>query len=1004
MRTTSAARRTSRGAGFRDRIARLLAGVLAIGALSVFIVVVDAAPASAAPTPAVRYYVQSIVNGNNLSGSAVYPIEVPLDDPLTTRPPKGDEDNQQWEFRGLANGAYEIALAGGGACAGRDGDFVRLLGCGGADTEWSLSPVGGDRYLIHRPSDGRRLTVNPGNIHQDVTITGSATTDTVWYLTPADPVRSPMPAASERTFDQMTYLTTHNSMSNTEQDAGHIIAPNQPHSIQTQLNDGVRGLMVDVYDQEGRIVLCHKPDCSTATRQAMTVPMGEIGSFLRSRPGEIVTIFMEDHVSGDQLRAALGGLLGVRNAEGAVTTAGTLSDLVFDPREWKVKENGWPRVQDMIARNNRLVMFSQGGDKESLGIMNDDEWTVENYWSMGPGLGSSDWTCRTRWDNVPLSTQGYATGVTGEPTRFRPLFVMNHFRDVAMDPTYKNDNEKLQNRAERFCMPAARKKPNFLAVDQYRDGNPMAAVTALNGYTYRGEPVSGPAPAPPPGPTPLPTPVPGDPQWKVPRLAVMPLGDSITLGVGSSTRDGYRPDLWNKLQGHGNTVDFVGSLSGGTLPDTDHEGHSGWFIGGIHDNVGSWLYRARPNVVTLKIGTNDINKNVDVANAPARLKALVDRIRASAPGITVVVATIVPNADGAAQARVVTYNNAVRALVSDYQAQGAHVELADTSAVTTADLSDGLHPNNAGYAKIATAFHDAVARAAGKGWIVENVVVKPALPEATTVADSDVDLDGDGRADYLVVGPNGSTRAFLNKAGANGAIAWTDLGSVATGSSSWTGNQVRFADMDGDGRSDYLVVGANGSTQALLNRAGANGSISWSNIGSIATGSAAWTGGQVRFADIDGDGRGDYLVVGANGSVHAYRNAGTGTTVKWEDLGFIAAGSAGWTDSQVRFSDYDGDRRADYLVIGDNGSARVLLNKGGDGHGGWSDQGTVATGSSSWTGPQVRMTDLDADGRADYVIVGANGSLRAYLNRNGWADQGVIATGSAGWTAAQIHI
>ncbi|KQX50019.1 hypothetical protein ASD33_15425 [Streptomyces sp. Root1304] len=922
---------------------------MAVGALGAFSVVVEAAPASAAPAPAVRYYVQSIVTGNNMSGSAIYPIEVPLDDPLTTRPPKGDEDNQQWEFRALSGGGYEIALAGGGACVGRDGDFVRLLGCGGADTQWSVANVGGERHVIYRPSDGRRLTVNADALYQDITVTASAATDTVWYLTPVDPGRSPMPAASERTFDQMTYLTTHNSMSNTEQDAGHIIAPNQPHSILTQLNDGVRGLMVDVYDQEGRIVLCHKPDCATATRQAMTVPMGEIGSFLRSRPGEIVTIFMEDHVSGAQLRTALAGLFGERNDNGTVKTAGTLSDLVFDPREWNVRTRGWPKVQDMINANKRLVMFSQGDDKESLGVMHDQDWTVENYWSMGPGLGSSDWTCRTRWGSIPLSTQAYATGVTGEPTAFRPLFVMNHFRDVPMSPTYRNDNEKLQNRAERFCMPAARKKPNFLTVDQYRDGDPMAAVTALNTYTYRGEPVAAPSPTPPPGPTPLPPPVPGDPQWKVQRLAVMPLGDSITLGVGSSTGDGYRPGLWSKLQGHGSTVDFVGSMNSGTLPDTDHEGHSGWFIGGIHDNIGSWLYRARPNVVTLKIGTNDINKNIDVANAPTRLKQLIDRIRASAPGITVAVATIVPNADSAAQARVVTYNNAVRALVSGYQAQGAHVELADTSAVTVAELGDGLHPNNAGYAKIATAFYDAIARAAGKGWITENVVVKPALPEPTTVADADVDLDGDGRSDYLVVGANGNVRALLNKVGANGAIAWSDLGYVASGS-------------------------------------------------------AGWTGGQVRFADVDGDGRSDYLVVGANGNVHAYRNSGTGTTVTWEDLGFIAAGSSGWTDSQIRFADYDGDRKADYVVIGAEGSARVLLNKGGDGYGGWADLGVVATGSSSWTGSQIRMSDLDADGKADYLIVGTNGSLRAYLNRNGWADQGTIATGASGWTASQIHI
>ncbi len=62
---------------------------------------------------------------------------------------------------------------------------------------------------------------------------------------------------------------------------------------------------------------------------------------------------------------------------------------------------------------------------------------------------------------------------------------MNHFRDVPMYPTYRNDNTKLQDRAENHCLPAAAKKPNFLAVDQYGDGNPMAAVDALNTYTYR---------------------------------------------------------------------------------------------------------------------------------------------------------------------------------------------------------------------------------------------------------------------------------------------------------------------------------------------------------------------------------------------------------------------------------------------------------------------------------------------------------------------------------------
>lgn len=74
------------------------------------------------------------------------------------------------------------------------------------------------------------------------------------------------------------------------------------------------------------------------------------------------------------------------------------------------------------------------------------EWTVENYWSMGSGVGSSDWSCYSRWydagTNIPLTRT--------EPG-FRPLFVMNHFRDAGLTATATTDNTKLADRARRFC-------------------------------------------------------------------------------------------------------------------------------------------------------------------------------------------------------------------------------------------------------------------------------------------------------------------------------------------------------------------------------------------------------------------------------------------------------------------------------------------------------------------------------------------------------------------------
>src|SRR4051795_3827988 len=114
-------------------------------------------------------------------------------------------------------------------------------------------------------------------------------------------------------------------------------------------------------------------------------------------------------------------------------------------------------------------------------------------------------------------------------------------------------------------------------------------------------------------------------------VRVMPLGDSITDGF--NVPGGYRIGLWSRMAAAGDTVDFVGSGANGpaALGDHDHEGHSGWKIRDLDANIDGWLRTQAPRTVLLHIGTNDINGNDDVANAPARLSALIDRIRTLAP-------------------------------------------------------------------------------------------------------------------------------------------------------------------------------------------------------------------------------------------------------------------------------------------------------------------------------------------------------------------------------------
>ncbi|WP_066926018.1 trypsin-like serine protease [Streptomyces sp. NBRC 110611] len=65
------------------------------------------------------------------------------------------------------------------------------------------------------------------------------------------------------------------------------------------------------------------------------------------------------------------------------------------------------------------------------------------------------------------------------------------------------------------------------------------------------------------------------------------------------------------------------------------------------------------------------------------------------------------------------------------------------------------------------------------GWIRGCVDTKSDKP-ATHLGDYRVDINGDGKADYLIVDDNGAVHAFLNNGGDNHG-GWTNYGQIATG-------------------------------------------------------------------------------------------------------------------------------------------------------------------------------------------------------------------------------
>lgn len=203
----------------------------------------------------------------------------------------------------------------------------------------------------------------------------------------------------------------------------------------------------------------------------------------------------------------------------------------------------------------------------------------------------------------------------------------------------------------------------------------------------------------------------------------MPLGASITFGQGSSDRNGYRRILREALVRLGFTVNMVGSRSGGTMTDNQVEGWPGFTISEVLDkarqpeSVPKW----QPNLVLIQVGSNDLNQGIDVSSTHLRLLALLEYLWEASPGCTVVLANLLNNANANIMKNVPAVNERIAAMAADQRAKGkrlVHVDMRGADGPALADIrSDGTHPNDAGFAKMAQVFLAGIREAVAAGFI-----------------------------------------------------------------------------------------------------------------------------------------------------------------------------------------------------------------------------------------------------------------------------------------------
>jgi len=246
-------------------------------------------------------------------------------------------------------------------------------------------------------------------------------------------------------------------------------------------------------------------------------------------------------------------------------------------------------------------------------------------------------------------------------------------------------------------------------------------------------------------------------------------------------------------------------------------------------------------------------------------------------------------------------------------------------------------------------------------------------PPATTALF--VDLDHDGDLDLFLATPAGN-RVYRNTLDGRFQDMTGPMGLGSGGGS----RDAAFGDLDGDGLTDLVVVGKDG--RLTLFRNAGQGRFEEAPPPPAARAAA------VAVGDYDNDGFLDLFVASAGGTGPLlYRNRGDGTFEPDRRSPALAALRTLAARAAI-FCDFDNDGFLDLVVVGTptKAGARGVYLFRNDQTGRFVDHSSILP-ADLHAASRVVAVDYDRDGDLDLIVVGADGRPRLLLNDGGNANQ-----------------
>ncbi|OZJ05496.1 hypothetical protein BZG36_01894 [Bifiguratus adelaidae] len=279
------------------------------------------------------------------------------------------------------------------------------------------------------------------------------------------------PDLCNRKYDAVCNVATHNSYA-----FGKNIAANQYTDIASQLQDGIRGFLIDAHHplnppDKHTIELCHT-SCFIQDGGTAVDNLKKIRTFLDNNPYEVVTIFWENFDAFDP-----------SDFEALYQQAGLANLSYYQP-----PNTTWPTLLQMAAMGKRVVTFTDN-------VVINGNYT--NTWYMP----EFSYVFETPFDTTNANAFTCTVDRPKGKAAAGSFYLMNHFLSSAL-PSLSNKSIDIPQSGKAtftngkdqqngtlgyqatLCNHTFGRVPTFMAVDFYQNGSVFEVWAQMNEVPY----------------------------------------------------------------------------------------------------------------------------------------------------------------------------------------------------------------------------------------------------------------------------------------------------------------------------------------------------------------------------------------------------------------------------------------------------------------------------------------------------------------------------------------